>query len=104
MSGTPISTRGEFETLVLFQETTMTKSKLTFAVAAVALVISAPAFAQSVDHTGTLQPSYYDNTGKQVVGSWAPGNRAAKPSVQSRPLYNSVQNRWQYNPAALPNQ
>jgi hypothetical protein len=71
-----------------------TKSKLTFAVAAVAMMFSVPAYAQSTDHTGTLQPSYYDGTGKQHVGDWAPSGSAksiaAKPIVQIRPLYNSA--------------
>jgi ABC-type sugar transport system substrate-binding protein len=71
-----------------------TKSKLTFAAAVVAMMFSAPAFAQSTDHTGTLQPSYYDNTGKQHVGDWAPSGGAksiaAKPIMQTRPLYNSA--------------
>ena len=70
-----------------------TKSKLTFAVAALAMTFSIPAYAQAVDHTGTLQPSYYDGTGKQLVGSWASSGAksiAAKPIVQTRPLYNSA--------------
>jgi hypothetical protein len=67
-----------------------TKSKLTFAVAALAMTFSIPAYAQAVDHTGTLQPSYYDGTGKQLVGSWASSSTAAKPIVQTRPLYNSA--------------
>jgi hypothetical protein len=67
-----------------------TKSKMAFVAAAVAMTFSAPAFAQSTDHTGTLQPSYYDSTGKQIVGSWAATRRTAKPIVQTRPLYNSA--------------
>ena len=66
-----------------------TKSKLTLAVVALATTFSLPAYAQSVSHTGTLQPSYYDSTGKQNVGGWAPGGVAAKsitaPIVQIRP-------------------
>jgi hypothetical protein len=68
----------------------ITKSKLAFAAAAVAMMFSVPAFAQAVDHTGTLQPSYYDATGKQLVGNWAPNSGAGKPTVQARPLYNSA--------------
>ena len=82
----------------------MTKSKLAFAVAAVTMSISAPAFAQTVDHTGTLQPAYYDNTGKQVVGHWASNSSAAKPAAQTQPLYNSAQVRPLYNSAVIPNQ
>jgi hypothetical protein len=67
----------------------MTNSKLTFAAAALAAItLAAPAFAQSVDHTGTLQPSFYDGNGKQVIGSRAP--QVAVQARQSRPLYNSV--------------
>ena len=66
-----------------------TKSKLMFAVAALAMTFSIPAYAQSTDHTGTLQPAYYDGS-KQIVGSWAPGSTAAKPIVQTRRLYNSA--------------
>jgi hypothetical protein len=82
----------EFGTLVylLRREIMITKSKLTFVAAAFALTFSAPAFAQAVDHTGTLQPAYYDGTGKQIVGSWAPSSRSAKPTVEARPLYNSA--------------
>jgi hypothetical protein len=68
----------------------ITKSKLAFLAAAFAVTFAAPAFAQAIDHTGTLQPSYYDGSGKQVVGSWAPNGPAAKPTVQARPLYNSA--------------
>jgi hypothetical protein len=73
----------------------ISKSKLPF-VAALAMTFSVPAFAQAVDHTGTLQPSYYDVSGKQVVGDWAPNHSAApnhpaaRPTVQARPLYNSA--------------
>ena len=67
----------------------MTNSKLTFAAAALAAItLAAPAFAQSTDHTGTLQPSFYDGNGKQVMGSRAP--QTVLQPQQSRPLYNSV--------------
>ncbi len=68
----------------------ISKSKLTFVAAALAVTFSVPAFAQSTDHTGTLQASYYDGSGKQVVGNWAPNGRATKPTIQARPLYNSA--------------
>jgi hypothetical protein len=68
----------------------ISKSKLAFVAAAFAVTFSAPAFAQAVDHTGTLQPSYYDGSGKQVVGNWSPNGVATKPTVQARPLYNSA--------------
>ena len=79
----------------------MTNSKLTFAAAALAAItLAAPAFAQSVDHTGTLQPSYYDASGKQMMGA-----RAAQPvlqvqPLQTRPLYNSVATPVESGPAS----
>ena len=68
----------------------ISKSKLAFVAAAFAVTFSVPAFAQAVDHTGTLQAAYYDGTGKQIVGSWAPNGSATKPAAQVRPLYNSA--------------
>lgn len=67
------------------------KSKIALIVA-VAATFAAPAFAQSVDHTGTLSPSYYDGNGKQVVGSWAPQAKASHlgQATQTRALYNSA--------------
>ncbi len=67
----------------------MMNSKLMVAAAALAAItLAAPAFAQSVDHTGTLQPSFYDGSGKQVIGSR--GTPTVVQARQSRPLYNSV--------------
>jgi hypothetical protein len=80
----------------------MTKSKLAFAAAAFAVMFSAPAFAQAVDHTGTLQPSYYDGSGKQLVGNWAPSGASSKPVAQVRPLFNAAQARPLYNSAVTP--
>jgi hypothetical protein len=68
----------------------ISKSKIVFVAAAFAVTFSVPASAQAIDHTGTLQPSYYDVSGKQVVGDWASSGRTAKPTVQARPLYNSA--------------
>jgi hypothetical protein len=74
----------------------ISKSKLAFVAAAFVVTFSVPAFAQAIDRTGTLQPAYYDLSGKQVVGDWAPNrpaapnNPAAKPTVQARSLYNSA--------------
>ena len=68
----------------------ISKSKLAFVAAAFAVTFSVPAFAQEIDHTGTLQAAYYDGTGKQIVGSWAPNGSATKPAAQVRPLYNSA--------------
>ena len=65
-------------------------SKLTLAATLAAVVFSAPAFAQSIDHTGTLQPSHYDSNGKQLIGPWAPGSTEhTRPlGIQGRALYN----------------
>lgn len=68
------------------------KSKLALIAAVAAVGIASPAFAQTVDHTGTLFASYYDGTGKQVIGSWAPqvAARGHEPAVVGRGLYNMV--------------
>ena len=53
-----------------------------FALAAIVAAGTVPATAQSRDHTGSMMPFYYDATGGQNTGSWAPG------ATQSpRPLY-----------------
>ena len=57
------------------------KSKLTLIAAIAATAFAAPAFAQSVDHTGTLFASYYDGNGKQVVGSWVPQAKVSNRSL-----------------------
>jgi hypothetical protein len=68
------------------------KSKLAFIAAIVAVTFAAPALAQSVDHTGTLFASHYDENGKQVMGVWAPeaaaNNRARAAAAQTRGLYS----------------
>jgi hypothetical protein len=57
-----------------------------FALVAIAAAGTAPAFAQSRDHTGSMMPFYYDATGAQKTGSWSAeeGATAAQPP---RPLY-----------------
>ena len=55
-----------------------------FALVAIAAASTVPAFAQSRDHTGSMMPFYYDATGGQNTGSWAPEGTAAQ---SSRPLY-----------------
>jgi hypothetical protein len=55
-----------------------------FALVAIAAAGTVPAFAQSRDHTGSMMPFYYDATGAQSTGSWAPEGTAAQPQ---RPLY-----------------
>jgi hypothetical protein len=66
------------------------KSKLTLIAVIAATAFAAPAFAQSVDHTGTLFPSYYDGNSHQMLGSWAPQATAGKHvlAVQPRSIYN----------------
>jgi len=73
---------------------TVTKHLPTAFAAALALVLlgaagTAPAFAQSRDHTGSMLPFYYDSTGEQITGAWGP---PAAPSIGSRsPLYLKVE-------------
>jgi hypothetical protein len=81
----------------------MTKSKLAFASAAVLAIFTAPALAQAVDHTGTLQPAYYGTDGKQVVGSPAPsGNSVSTGRAANNPITPVVQTRRLYNSAKRP--
>jgi hypothetical protein len=47
-----------------------------------------PAFAQARDHTGSMMPFYYESTGAQVTGSWAPATPA--PATQPGRLYMRV--------------
>ena len=58
-----------------------------FAVALFGAAGAMPAYAQSRDHTGSMMPFYYDATGGQVTGSWAPDATA------SRRLYMKVEAR-----------
>jgi hypothetical protein len=68
------------------------KSKLAFIAAIAAIAFAAPASAQSVDHTGTLFASHYDENGKQMMGAWAPeaaaNTRARAAAAQTRGLYS----------------
>jgi hypothetical protein len=41
-----------------------------FALAAIVAAGAVPASAQSRDHTGSMMPFYYDETGAQKAGSW----------------------------------
>jgi hypothetical protein len=55
----------------------MTNTLKIAAVAALVIAgIASPAFAQSADHTGSQLASYYDNTGKQMWGTWGPSATA----------------------------
>lgn len=53
--------------------------------------LAAPAaFAQSVDHTGSMMPHYFDSNGTEVFGSWAPQVVAkSRPSVTRRSGLNA---------------
>ena len=69
----------------------LSKSKLALVVAVAATTLAAPAFAQAVDHTGTLFASHYGVDGKQVMGTWTPGPTASNHSpaaAQTRGLYS----------------
>jgi hypothetical protein len=57
--------------------------KLMFVAMVLAVSIAPPAFAQSTDHIGSPMPYYYDSTGGQMRGSWAPQVSQATPG--SRP-------------------
>lgn len=50
----------------------ISKARLMFAATMLAASVASPAFAQSSDHTGSQMANYYDSTGKQVWGAWAP--------------------------------
>lgn len=63
------------------------KSKLLFVAAVAATAFAAPAFAQSADHTGSQLASYYDGSGKQTFGTWAPQAAQARQPRQTRGLY-----------------
>jgi hypothetical protein len=42
-----------------------------FALAAIVAAGAVPASAQSRDHTGSMMPFYYDETGAQKTGAWS---------------------------------
>jgi hypothetical protein len=52
-----------------------------------AVIGTAPALAQSRDHTGSMMPAYYDESGKQVTGTWAPEATAQSTTQSPRGLY-----------------
>ena len=81
------------------------KSKFALVAAVAMMGIASPAFAQSVDHTGTLFASHYDETGKQVVGSWASpstGSRTAAPQAVANKYERTVQERDLYATTVVP--
>lgn len=54
-----------------------------FAVAAIVAAGAVPASAQSRDHTGSMMPFYYDETGAQKAGSWSKAEEAAAANKQA---------------------
>ena len=78
-------------------------SKFALIAAIAAVSIASPAFAQSVDHTGNLFPSYYDVSGKQVLGTvpqTAP--HAAVPQAVASKSERAVQGRGLYATTVTP--
>jgi|SRR5579871_282630 len=83
----------------------LNKSKIALIAVIAAVGAASPAFAQSVDHTGTLFASYYDNTGKQKIGAWAPqaaAPRAAGPQFAANRNERAVQGRHLYATTVAP--
>jgi hypothetical protein len=69
------------------------KTKLAGIAALTVVAIASPAVAQSsIEHFGSQLPYYYDGSGAQLHGNWAPGASAkvAQPTPQMRRLYMSV--------------
>jgi|GEM_PF-5142692 hypothetical protein len=66
-----------------------------FAAGALAAAGSAPALAQSRDHTGSMMPFYYDGSGEQKTGAWQPEQNAQPQPAQQSPrrLYMAVRPR-----------
>ena len=62
-----------------------------FALVALAAAGTVPASAQSRDHTGSMMPFYYDETGAQKTGAWSKEEEAGTANPQAaqpaRPLY-----------------
>jgi hypothetical protein len=70
------------------------KAKLVLMTALTAAGIASPAVAQSsLEHFGSQLPYYYDGSGAQLHGNWAPEASpkiGQRPSQSPRPLYLSV--------------
>jgi hypothetical protein len=62
-----------------------------FALAAIVTAGALPASAQSRDHTGSMMPFYYDETGAQKTGAWSKQEEAGTANLQAaqpaQPLY-----------------
>ena len=55
-----------------------------FALAALVAAGAVPASAQSRDHTGSMMPFYYDETGGQKTGAWSKEEEGAEPPTSRR--------------------
>ena len=68
-----------------------TSLSVALALAAIVTAGALPASAQSRDHTGSMMPFYYDETGAQKTGSWSKEEEAGTAHQQAaqpaRPLY-----------------
>lgn len=53
------------------------------ALAAIVAAGTVPASAQSRDHTGSMMPFYYDETGAQKAGSWSKEEEAGTANKQA---------------------
>ena len=61
-----------------------------FALAAIVAAGAVPASAQSRDHTGSMMPFYYDETGAQKTGTWSKEEDGAankQAALPGRSLY-----------------
>jgi len=54
-----------------------------FAFAAIVAAGTVPASAQSRDHTGSMMPFYYDETGAQKTGAWSKEEEAGTANKQA---------------------
>ena len=54
-----------------------------FALAAIVAAGAGPASAQSRDHTGSMMPFYYDETGGQRTGAWSKEEEAGAANQQA---------------------
>jgi hypothetical protein len=54
-----------------------------FALAALVAAGAGPASAQSRDHTGSMMPFYYDETGAQKTGAWSKEEEAGTANKQA---------------------
>jgi hypothetical protein len=54
-----------------------------FAFAAMVAAGAVPASAQSRDHTGSMMPFYYDETGAQKTGAWSKEEEAGAANKQA---------------------